>query len=31
LLGEGHEVIRKLRSLTKGTLPSSPDDFPNRR
>jgi len=31
LLGEGHEVIRKLRSLVKGNLPSSPDDFPYRR
>jgi hypothetical protein len=31
LLGEEHEVIRKLRSLTKGKLASSPDDFPNRQ
>jgi hypothetical protein len=31
LLGEDHEVIRKLRSVTVGALPSSPDDFPNRR
>ncbi len=31
LLGEGHEVIKKLRSLVKGALPSSPDDFPYRR
>ena len=31
LLGEEHEVIRNLRSITKGTLPSSPDDFPDRR
>jgi hypothetical protein len=31
LLGEDHDVIRKLRSITKGALPSSPDDFPNRR
>ena len=31
ILGEDHEVIRKLRSLTAGTVPSSPDDFPNRR
>jgi hypothetical protein len=31
LLGEDHEVIRKLRSLVKGKLPSSPDDFPHNR
>ena len=31
LLGEGHEVIKKLRSLAKGNLPSSPNDFPYRR
>lgn len=31
LLGEEHDVIRKLRSITKGALPSSPDDFPNRQ
>ena len=31
LLGEEHDVIKKLRSITKGTLPSSSDDFPNRR
>jgi hypothetical protein len=31
LLGEGHEVIRKLRSLVTGKMPSSPDDFPYRR
>ncbi|HME45516.1 MAG TPA: hypothetical protein VKF36_20665 [Syntrophorhabdales bacterium] len=31
LLGAKHDVIRKLRSITKGTLPSSPDDFPNRQ
>jgi len=31
LLGEEHEVIRKLRSVTRGPLPSSPDDFPDRR
>ncbi len=27
LLGEDHEVIEQLRSLTQGRLPSSPDDF----
>ncbi len=26
-----HEVIKKLRSLVKGKLPSSPDDFPHNR
>ncbi len=31
ILGENHEVIRKLKSMTAGKLPSSPDDFPNRR
>jgi hypothetical protein len=31
VLGEGHEVIRKLRALVKGKLPSSPDDFPHHR
>ena len=31
LLGEDHEVIKKLRSLVKGKLPSSYDDFPNAR
>jgi len=31
LLGEDHEVIKKLRSLVKGKLPSSSDDFPYRR
>ncbi len=27
LLGEDHDVIKQLRSLTQGSLPSSPDDF----
>jgi hypothetical protein len=27
VLGEGHEVIKKLRSVVTGALPSSPDDF----
>jgi hypothetical protein len=31
LLGEDHEVIKKLRGLVKGKLPSSPDDFPHSR
>jgi hypothetical protein len=31
LLGETHEVISKLRSLVKGKLPSSSDDFPHDR
>ena len=30
-LGEDHEVIRKLKSLTSGKLPSSPDDFAHGR
>jgi hypothetical protein len=28
--GEDHEIIRKLRNLTAGEVPSSPDDFPDR-
>ena len=31
ILGEDHEVIKKLKGLVKGRLPSSPDDFPYRR
>ena len=32
MLGEDHEVIKKLKGLVKAKLPSSPDDFPiNRR
>jgi len=27
VLGEGHEVIKKLRSVVTDALPSSPDDF----
>jgi hypothetical protein len=27
ILGQGHGTIEKLRSMTKGRLPSSPDDF----
>ncbi len=26
-LGEDHEAIRNLRSMIKGEIPSSPDDF----
>ena len=31
ILGENHEVIKKLKGLVKGKLPSSPDDFPLNR
>jgi hypothetical protein len=31
VLDEDHEVIKKLKSLVKGKLPSSPDDFPHNR
>ncbi|MGD0232400.1 MAG: hypothetical protein ABSC19_18945 [Syntrophorhabdales bacterium] len=27
VLGEDHDVIRKLKGITTGDLPSSPDDF----
>ena len=27
LLGEGHEIIRKLGSMVSGTLPATADDF----
>ena len=30
ILGEDHEVIKKLKALVRGKLPSSPDDFPHR-
>ena len=30
-LGKDHEVIKKLRMLVRGKLPSSPDDFPHNR
>ena len=30
-LGEHHEIIRKLRGLTTGKLPSSHDDFSRKR
>jgi hypothetical protein len=31
ILSEDHEVIKKLKGLVKGKLPSTPDDFPYRR
>ena len=31
VIGEDHEVIKKLKGCTRGALPSSPDDFPARR
>ncbi len=31
ILGGDHEVIKKLKGLVRGRLPSSPDDFPHRR
>lgn len=31
LLGEDHDIIRKLKTLTVGKLPSSPDDFSRKR
>ena len=31
VLGEDHEVVKKLKGLIKGALPSSPDDFPIHR
>jgi hypothetical protein len=31
ILGGGHEVIKKLKGLVTGKLPSSRDDFPHRR
>lgn len=30
-LGENHEIIEKLKSITRGKLPSSPDDFSRKR
>jgi arsenate reductase-like glutaredoxin family protein len=30
-IGEHHEVIKKLKSLMEGKLPSSPDDFSRKR
>ena len=30
-LGEDHEVIKKLKTMVSGKLPSSPDDFRHRR
>jgi len=31
VLGENHEIIKKLKSITVGKLPSSPDDFSRKR
>lgn len=31
LLGEEHEMIQKLRSMIRGALPASPDDFEKRK
>jgi hypothetical protein len=31
ILGENHEVIKKLKGLVKGKLPSSPNDFTHGR
>lgn len=31
VLGDEHEVIRTLKSMVKGALPSSPDDFKKRK
>ncbi len=30
-LGEDHEVIKKLKTMISGKMPSSPDDFGHRR
>ena len=30
-IGENHEIITKLKKLTKGKLSSSPDDFSRKR
>lgn len=31
ILEEDHEVIKKLKGLIRGRLPSSPDDFPDKK
>ncbi len=31
ILGEEHTLVQKLKSMVKGPLPSSPDDFERRR
>ncbi|MDP2645242.1 MAG: hypothetical protein Q8P24_09905 [Desulfobacterales bacterium] len=31
LLGEDHEIIAKLNSMTRGDLPESPDDFQKKK
>jgi len=30
-LGEGHEIVSKLRSMVVGPLPGSPDDFEKKK
>ena len=31
VLGENHEVIKKLKSMIRGELPESPDDFQKKK
>ncbi len=31
VIGEDHDVVKKLKACTRGALPESPDDFPARR
>jgi hypothetical protein len=31
VLGEEHALVRKLKSMVKGPLPASPDDFQRRK
>jgi hypothetical protein len=31
VLGEKHTLVQKLKSMVKGPLPSSPDDFERRK
>ena len=31
VLGEKHALVRRLKTMVKGPLPSSPDDFERRR
>ena len=30
-LGEGHEIVSKIRSMVAGPLPASPDDFEKKK
>ena len=30
-LGEGHEIVLKIRSMVAGPLPASPDDFEKKK